>query len=178
MSVRHPRASISSSANHQSSNAAAASSSSAKTKSRKSLHHLLEEFNDADIKAMQNGTQMTLFEAIRDANNSESIQRVNSRIIHLFYSANEAKLGTIHVAELTTDAQIDRHAVTISLPLHTVQDVYLSKQSLTLQHPSCTDYDSNTCFSIMSKDCELHLAAETTEQRSIWLNGIKQVFES
>jgi hypothetical protein len=60
------------------------------------------------------------------------------------------------------------------LPLHLVSDLYLAKQTKPFQSQSAAAADKMCCFSIMSRERELHLQAPSERDRNQWLLGIHE----
>lgn len=84
-------------------------------------------------------------------------------------SNKAGKLGTLYWTESKQREMI----VENSIPLDKISDVYAGKRTPALQAPEAADYNAKRCWSIVSKERAIHLAAPTEQVRSDWMNGLK-----
>jgi len=92
---------------------------------------------------------------------------------------NASKFGVIYTKKIEGEEEgqpdqprvgDERHA----LHMHRVSDVYLGRRAR--EFSAAKDLPSNVCFSLVSKGRSLHLAAPNEHVRTIWLDGIKEIF--
>lgn len=96
------------------------------------------------------------------------------------YYVNDAKLGSFiaqsaDTVQISTDRDANRSNTSdrLRIPLHMITDVFLGRQSPLFT----TDVNNDRCFSIISKQATLHLAAEDNHIRNVYMDGIKDVFK-
>ena len=90
----------------------------------------------------------------------------------VWYAAEDGKSGTLYwSADGEREKSLER-----SIPLHRVSDVFMGKQTAELKSDVAKDIATNRCFSVLTKDRGLHLAAVDEQQRGDWLSAIKSVF--
>ena len=90
----------------------------------------------------------------------------------VWYAPEDGKSGTLY---WSADGQREKSAER-SIPLHRVSDVFMGKQTAELKSDVARDIQTNRCFSVLTKDRGLHLAALDEQQRGDWLSAIKSVF--
>ena len=90
----------------------------------------------------------------------------------VWYAPEDGKSGTLYwSANGERDKSSER-----ALPLHRVSDVFMGKQTPELKAEQARDLPTNRCFSVLTKERGLHLAAADEQQRGDWLSAIKSVF--
>ena len=90
----------------------------------------------------------------------------------VWLAAEDGKSGTLYWnAEGEREKSLER-----SIPLHRVSDVFMGKQTAELKSDTAKDIAHSRCFSVLTKDRGLHLAATDEQQRGDWLSAIKSVF--
>ena len=94
------------------------------------------------------------------------------RQVLVWLAPEDGKSGTLY---WSSDGQRERSSER-SLPLHRVSDVFMGKQTPELKSEQARDITTNRCFSILTRDRGLHLAAADEQQRGDWLSAIKSVF--
>ena len=98
---------------------------------------------------------------------------------HMFvwYDDREGKLGTLYWNE-QSDASVGVKNKTLdqSIPFHRISDVFMGKQTAELRSAQADSYSSQQCFSVVSRDKSLHLAAQSEAVRIEFLSNIKQIF--
>ena len=92
-----------------------------------------------------------------------------SAALHLHYTPDEGKLGALLYSTPPSSPPL-------TLPVSTLCDVFVGKQSAELRAPLASPADPACCFTIASKEAALHLCAQTEGERSLFLEGIKQLF--
>ena len=90
----------------------------------------------------------------------------------MWLAAEDGKSGTLYwSADGEREKSLER-----SIPLHRVSDVFMGKQTPELKSETAKDIAHSRCFSVLTKDRGLHLAAADEQQRGDWLSAIKSVF--
>ena len=89
--------------------------------------------------------------------------------LHLHYSPDEGKLGTLYYSSPPSSPALP-------LPVSTLCDVFVGKQSPELRSAMALAADSARCVTIASRETALHLCAESEEEKALFLEGVKQIF--
>ena len=99
---------------------------------------------------------------------------VELREVFVWYERDEWKLGSFYWCDAGSDGRTKRLAQ--SLQLHSINDVFLSKQAAELKEPAVSEYDPAQCFSLVGRLQALHLIAPSEAVRTTWMRGLKELF--
>ena len=102
------------------------------------------------------------------------------REVFVWYDEREGKLGTLYWTEQSVGSAhvstLKEKTLDQSIPFHRISDVFMGKQTAELKSAEASVYPSQQCFSVVSRDKSLHLAAESEATRIEFLSNIKQIF--
>jgi hypothetical protein len=110
------------------------------------------------------------------------IQHVDGRrqSIHLFYQKLRVDhpLGALYWYNTGAPVTSGQRIPEGFIPLHTVTDVFLGKQTRAFDTPSGRTANEDRTFSVIGSHAELNLEAESTDQVAAWLFGINRLLTS
>ena len=97
--------------------------------------------------------------------------------VYVWYDEREGKLGTLYWNDPSeAGVGVKKTYIDQSVPCHRISDVFMGKQTAELKSPEAANYPTQHCFSVVSRDKSLHLAAENEAVRIEFLSNIKQIF--
>ena len=94
--------------------------------------------------------------------------------LHIHLDPDEGKLGTLLYSSPPTS--LPTSSPHLPLPVSTLCDVFVGKQSAELRGPLALPTPPTLCFTIASREVRVHLSARREEDRATFLEGVKQLF--
>lgn len=125
----------------------------------------VQQTESAAVKEMTNGCDLVSYE-----NASNPIRRP----LFFFYQPAVGKYGSIFWCERGERVESPSNCI----PLHTVTDVFIGKQTKIFETEFAKHAVENRCFSIIGAEDIINVEAPTPSIVSTWLAGVKHILES
>ena len=105
-----------------------------------------------------------------------SYTTTTSTTVYLSYNQHEGRLGTLYYTDAPPTT--GNSTVPSPLPVSSLCDVFVGKQSAELRSAIAAEAQAGCCFTIASASVALHLSASSESDKNTFLEAIKQLFLS